>query len=349
MVDLRFIIKNAFFLIAVVVFFHCSPEDKSADVVNIIVCDASDFTDRNPFLHNVDFSAVKIKSEYALSEIKSMYMADDSLCYAVDYNGALFCIDTDKGDVVAYRRKVGRAKDEVVVPNLITADSTHVYVWDGGKGCILVFDRTFAYQGVIPLSYNPTEFIKVESGFLCYSSGRESSVYLIDMRGEKTYSWKMSNLELNTRSSHVFSKDCNGDVYFMSEYSDTIYKWDDTHMSPEFCISYESMELQKSTSSDKDLSVGRYTSTFFVLPNYILFSFYEGKTMRYGLYDMKTSKVCVGDPRLPDSSNFIPFRQGSSVMLTLWDESMLPALIDMDCEENSNVQLLIWKYHYKGR
>lgn len=329
----------------VLILLRCTAENKSSETVNIEVNSVTTSASMDSFMRQVEFCPVKVKSDiYSVNGIRSLYIANDSLCFAIDETNALVCVNTCNGNIVSYKRKIGRAKNEVIMPNLITADDQNVYVWDGGKGCILIYDKLFDFKKSINMPYCPTNMIKVSSGFLCYSSGNETSVYLVAMDGRKKYSKYISEEKLDERVHSTFVKAYDRNVYFMSEYSDTIYRWNETEFTPAFYLDYKSANCRKTASSSSNPNIGRYTALFFVLPNHVLFSFYEDNVMRYGLFDRETGTVEIGNPKLPDGSAFTPFSQGTNTLLAVWDEQMLYALLDMSQEENKTIQLLIWRY-----
>lgn len=352
MIKIKDIVSSRFSIILVVaiasvLFFTQCQNDETAknDVVSIDVANPVDSINNDSFMQKAKYSAVIVKSDYPLSNIKDLCLLNDSLCYIIDTSNALVCVNIETGDIVKFSRKIGRAKDEVVMPNMITTDGgEYVYIVDAGKHCIMVFNPQLEYQYSIPVNGFPDKIIKTEDGFLLYTSGEDASVSLVNTYGREVYSRSFFDADIEGRYSCAFAKDEKGSVYMMSEYSDTIYKWSGQEMLPVYCLDYSRLD-----NSQIDSGEGRRTLRYFVIDDKIVFSFMEGKNVEFGIYDIKTKEVRTGYPNPKDGIYFMPQYQYDCMLIAVLDDDLLSSVLDMSQEDNKDVKLLFWKYIIKNK
>lgn len=339
-------------LLLLICFAQCKEEDNACDVVVVSVDGYSDSIAGSPLLQHAMYSVVKVKSDSALSNIKDLCLLNDSLCYFIDSSNALISMDIEKGEILKIWRKSGRAKDETIAPNYITADADTIYVCDGGKNCIMAFDSSLHYLYSVPVFIFPEDFIKVEQGFLVYSSGTDASATFIDMSGKETYSMSFGGTRaLNGpryQFSSIFTKDDEGNVYLMTEYSDTIYKWTGKRLSSVYYLDYGSHGKWKFGASDEDADVGRYTNMYFILRGHLIFSFINDKKLEHGVYDIKGGNVSLGYPAIKNGISFYPQLQAGTSLIRIVDDSSLGDYLDTNGETGDNIQMLICKYKFKS-
>jgi 6-bladed beta-propeller len=99
-----------------------------------------------------------------------------------------------------------------------------------------------------------------------------------------------------------FLRKTNSEVFLSRAFSDTIFKFKDSHLSPNIIISIQSEKIKEFQHDHRkllfnkillDSSASFLGDVFLKNNNYIIFSYQQNKRIKTGIYNIKTKKLAV--------------------------------------------------------
>ena len=300
--------------------------------------------DSSLFFEDSMVTYIRIPNNPTISQIIDIGIMD-SLCFILDNNGAVTSVKHTDGGIVRQFFKKGRSKGEMINPICLTTDSSYIYIFDGGKNEIIIYDRDFHYIDNINLEISPSSILKVSNGFLCYES-HIPTVYFVNNEGRINYSREMSNRVTDvTTGQQILSYGPNNEIYIRPEYSDTVFVWNGDEVKPVYVFNYSKKIKVEEFPVIKYWQDGvPFLFNCFFTKQGLLAGCMQNKMLYHIFFDVK-SNICYH--YVPSKNGILPFTpkwQFGNMILSIEGNEVFDSFLDTNLEINKQCQLVLLKY-----
>jgi hypothetical protein len=233
-----------FFLLTIsLVFFSCKKDKKKVDVPdnNLSYIYWDSLTAKNLIMENIDrckFVKLQTTDDCLIKEIKKIDM-DDGKLFIRDDNRKIF-VFTDKGEFLNTVSQIGPGPQELFCVRDFCLDKKNkqVLVFDCFKSAIFRYSYSGKFIDIIKVDknvFNNTDFYTMimteDNSLILYETNRFSSVYTYRVISGEKFDKSEDFVPYIALGEKGFSENIvttsspNGEIYFTSLASDTIYKY----------------------------------------------------------------------------------------------------------------------------
>lgn len=331
-------------IVPLLILFSCVGEKHSKIYLQEVNVLGGEKQDDSIVFDDSQVSCVLIHGEPIISEIVDVGMIDN-LCYILDVNNAISIVDFSDGTIKAQFKKEGHAKGELISPQCLTTDSTHVYIYDAGKKSIVIYNKNLIFEDDLDIEVAPSSMIKLNTGFLCYND-YSPTVYYINEKGEMECSREMSDKTAEVVTSRkIFTKGPDNKIYIKAEYSDTIFVWDGGDMSPRFVMNYDGRSADGEASINDIWSQGvSFTFDYFLTEQGLLIGYFKNKVLEYAFFDIQQNRCVAYKPSVKGVMPFIPRWQFGNFIFDIENKEVFQHFPHMAEDSNQYCQLVMLKY-----
>ncbi len=340
----RFFKKIRFLAFLLLVFYSCTENNTIKNNLQNVHVIHPLKTNGSLFFEDSTINYVRIQGSPSISEILDVGIID-SICYILDANGMISAVDISDGTIIKQLNRKGHAVGEMINPKCITTDSNLIFIFDGGKNEIMLYNKDFQYIDRLKISIDPSSIIKIDDGFLCYDR-ITSTVYHLNKMGEVAHSHVISDKEVNiTTRQQVFKVCSDSEIYVRTEYSDTIFVWNNKKLLPKFILNYNKSNTEKAQSVVEMWKEGTaFTYNYFLTERGLISAYMKDKMLNYILYDMEKEQCFAYKSSKTGKLPLIPKWQFGSLIIGIVDQEVFQTFLDMDEEINKTCQWVILKY-----
>lgn len=277
--------------------------------------DITCFDETSVFLNDVqkkkNVKAVHVYGQNLMAEPKDLCI-EDTLCYILDANFSISCVNLNNGEIVKQIRTLGNGHNEYIMPQALSCHEGFVYLLDLAKRNVVKYDSQLTPVSNFPTDFTAWDFIKTDKGFLFLSlnDNQGTEIKYTDHEGKEVSSVLVSEIVLDDApAGNCFIRNEENEIFLKSPFGNDIYKWDEESLEPtlvytidyhEHGISRDQKEGSAIVFSDK-----YHTDTFFASAKTIAFSYINMESRFYGSYDIQDKHINMGTANSPSDS--IPF------------------------------------------
>lgn len=289
-------------------------------------------------------SVVQLQDNLPIGEILDVALMD-SICYFVDTNWSIYGVNISNGRICFKYSRHGGSELETICPCCITTDKNNVYVYDTGKGNILVLSSQLVPKKVIRFFIShPVSIKKTEKGFLCMSiEADKQMVQYFDNDGREVSINKMSDIRVSLYENvATIQEGADGYFYTKAMYSDTIYRWREPQLEPAYVVDYGLNSDPSEMDNIQDIKATKRecTKDFFVLKSGVLSSFVNSSNRHviFNYYNNKERCSKTGSVNKIWTFPFIPRWQFGKRIINFFHSEEIYALKET-LKKDANIEL----------
>lgn len=326
----------------------CNNIDKNYLKINLD--NATDSIYYSEFAKSLDYIQLNMNDSCLISEIKSIYMDEDTFCL-LDRGGAGIFIFTSTGKLVNQINYFGQAPHEFTDITAFTIDPhlNQICIWDVGSRSI----KKYTYKGEFVKTYRTDVLIRELATFQneinlfilpFYSKECPYSIWIEDLNNQvvKDFDYPKPKDDQFEFVNTYCNKEANSSYYYDRNYDQLLYITSDTLQT------VYSIELTQRLSNDlriKDPSSFKWENfammwNFSISPKYLLMNYYyyeQEKPYKWVLLNRNTNDIKIANNMINNMDSV----QAETQSIFFLNERTWCRVIESTNPNNCNIALQI--------